>query len=193
MSASRSRILAYHRLLQLARQLNVALVMTVDPLKVDEGQTVAEVRALLEANAFDQAPVTRAGRDVGLLRCEHLTGTDPEALVGSLPYEALSLANSVEPSTPMLRLLIKLAERPSCVVLDEIDQVIGLVHFSDLNRQAVRTFLYLWHTAVEMALAALIDQRYPDASWMERTSQACTLKKHWAKLRRIVQMRCRPR
>ena len=167
MSTPRARILPLKRLVQLANQLTVELVMTSDPKKLDERQTVQVGLDLLRQNEFDQAPVARGRVDVGLVYLEQLEAADPDAHIASVDYERLCLENALEPSSSLAHVLRKLVLRRSCVAVDEEDRVVGLVHFSDLNRQAMRSYCYLWHTAVEMAVGNWLGIHDPEARWLQ--------------------------
>lgn len=171
MTYPRSRILPADQILRLSRWITTEIVMTPEPQAVDESQSVHEVRQFLKQHSFDQAPVTRHGEIVGLLRLEHLKGEDRQTRVSHLEYEQLGHNNLVEATTTLPRLFRRLSDRSSCLVVDEKDQVIGIVHVSDLNRQAVRIYFYLLLSAVEMELARLIAALYPDDSWIDLLPQ----------------------
>jgi predicted transcriptional regulator len=129
--------------------------------------TVDEAIGLL-GTSYDQLPVLDGHRFVGLVFRRHLanrSGNDrlTDAVV---PPEQLP---RVRPDAPMRDAFAALLPDP-CVVVEEGNpaDLVGLIHFSDLNRHPVRSNAYLWLSAFEMTLAELIRREAPDPQeWLK--------------------------
>ena len=165
MSNTRPRLVTLNQFADLARQLRAELIMTADFVAIDERASAGRALKMLDSNHFDQLPVQRNGVVVGLVRLSQVQHAAPGSSIAELS-EQLSHENSVELTTTFPSLFRKLETVESCLVTDDEEAVVGLIHYSDLNRQAVRYYLYLLLSAVEQGIAEIIQSSYPDDSWV---------------------------
>jgi len=148
---------------RLALRVRVATIMTPEsdlvfaPASATAGEALARM-----GNRFDQLPLGRRGGVAGLVFRRDLEGCDPSVpasgavvLVEALP--------AVRPEDPVRIAIERLVEHPCLVVRETASgRFRGIVHYSDLNKHAVRSNTYLWISALEMGLARLVRRRCPD-------------------------------
>lgn len=151
----------------LAGLLTVRLVMTPREkfTTINSTKCVGEAKELMEANSYDQLPVNNdKGEIVGLVRIKNISPMSPDKYV----------ANCIESSvlkiqdTENISKLFSLLQDETCVfVQNKHGEVIGLIHRSDLNKQGVRAYFYLWLAGFEMGLAERLKSEYEaDDNWM---------------------------
>lgn len=124
-------------------------------LCIDQAQPMDLVAALLAAKGFDEAPVTRDGAIVGLIRPDRASSS----LSAKDAMEPLGVGSFVGADAGIGSLLQWLTDRSSYLVLDG-REISGLVTRADLNKQPVRTHFYLLLATVEMGLADAIRRAY---------------------------------
>ncbi|UCG31650.1 MAG: CBS domain-containing protein [Phycisphaerales bacterium] len=150
-------------LMRLAERVTIGMVMTplCDLVCADPQTTVGQARELMGAS-YDQLPLMDGPSVEGLILRESLEGKDAGAPARSAltPLCDLVTVRADEVIPPVVQLLVD----DRCVLVFDAndDRFCGLVHFSDLNKHAVRTNVYLWISALEMGLAELIHRRCPD-------------------------------
>lgn len=163
--ASYARIVR-EQLMAIAQRITVDLLMTpiADLTCVPADATVAEAVQRMKTR-FDQAPVLQEDILLGLVFRDAMTqaiSTDP-VLAHAKPVEQIARV----PSNAFLGTAAELLAEHPCVIVVEPDrnEWCGLLHFSDLNKHAVRSNVYLWVSALEISLASLIHRFCPD--WHE--------------------------
>lgn len=160
--AAPPKVMSEH-LMRLAERVTVGMVMTPsrDLVCARPETTVAQARELMGAS-YDQLPLMDGSSVEGLVLRESLEGKE----AGAPASDALTpLCDLVTiRADEVLRLVIQLLVDHRCVLVFGGDdgRFCGLVHFSDLNKHAVRTNIYLWISALEMGLAELIHRLCPD-------------------------------
>jgi len=191
MKKNRLRLLPLDKLQKLAKQLAVELVMTpcdefVTAAPEDPVQVVVE---RMECHHFDQLPVEHGKRIIGLVRKEHLGSISNAGLVRDY-VEQPSRINSTNPLSDLFPLL---ADEP-CLFIRDNKGIVGLVHRSDLNKQVVRTYFYLWLAATEMGLGRLFKSEYSsDDDWAKflskcKREEACKDMENLSKTRMDVSL-----
>ena len=157
----------------LAEQISTKTIMTpVDHLVMAEPtSTVAEAFEKMGAT-FDQLPVVRQSLLVGMVFRHDLQATCSDACIENL-YRPISSLDSVRSNESVWDSINHLCGHHACVVFDvATGDFCGLLHYADLNRQAVRVFCYLWTSALEMSMAELLVAVEPDhMQWVESLEQ----------------------
>lgn len=127
----------------------LADVMTKEPETVEIGQPLSEVYTLLRNRSFHHVPVLDSGVPVGLISATDILrlvydaeGRDEQQLRGLLDYQ-FSIEDamtvdlvSVRKGDPVSTVVDRLADGTvhSVVVLDDKDQLVGIVTSTDLIR-----------------------------------------------------------
>lgn len=162
------------QLAQLASRITVEAVMTPRPALVCASPSTRCGDALTEmGDLFDQLPVLDGETFLGLVFRDDLVNVDGGEVVSAHTVPASELL-TVKSSDILLVLNQRLEEQACVPVLDEAGaSLVGLVHFSDLNKSIVRANLYLWLAAFEMGLAALVRQNCPDFNeWLQLLNES---------------------
>ena len=148
-------LLLEKQLVGLAQQMTVDLIMTARALLicVCTNQTVADARKLMSLG-YDQLPlIDDAHEIVGLVRRAALVETSDTDHVSGYAVMSHGL-KAVRTNDPIDAAIDVLSSTDSTLVFDpSTGRFCGLLHIADLNKQAVRVFLYLWLSALEMGLA----------------------------------------
>lgn len=168
---TRSRVLLENEVEGLARAIRARTIMTAheDLVTVSEEQTLASAREKRPPN-IDQLPVIRGDIVVGVLRFAAIVGLDDRLRVRDISSTFTSFT-SLPPDAPIVDVLQRLLDN-DCVVVADNQQLCGLVHFSDLNRQALRVYFYLWLSSLEMALAEIFAQSHiAEETWIPKLSE----------------------
>lgn len=129
-------------------------------------ERVAEAIARASSGSFDQLPVVNdEGRVAGLVYVDQLQSSPADATVSDylVPLEKCRRLRIEDGISRAVRIL---HTQPASLVADG-EKIAGLVHRSDLNKHAARTYFYLWLSALEMGLARLVALRLPGDSWIE--------------------------
>ena len=105
----------------------------------------------LQSASFDQAPVTRAGRLAGWIATEALARHEP---VESC-MTALEDCTLVSAESSIAGILPLLANRKFLFVVGA-GEMLGFIVLSDLDRHAVRSYVYLLIAGIEMQLAEIV-------------------------------------
>ena len=157
----RNRLLPVEKHRELAAQFTVVMIMTPWSMvsKVQASDSVGCAKELMSQDSFDQLGVQNQGH-FGLVRDTSFTGLDEQALITDM-IEWYEPSGAITNNCQLIDGLNFLIETPSRLVTDN-GEVVGLVHRSDFNKQAVRTYLYLWLSALEMGLAEFIRREIPD-------------------------------
>ena len=165
MNEPRSRTLAFDQLMELAHGLNAGLIMTFEPYGINVDQTVYEAHEVMEKESFDQLTVTRDDEIIGLLYRERLETISSTKKIKDLDYEPVSFKNTLAVDTHLGWVLDMLSDHRSCLVRDQADAIVGLIHISDLNRHAMRLYLYILVSAAETGMAEIIARADPGELW----------------------------
>ncbi len=170
MVKTRSRLLSLEKHLELADRLIVGLIMTPRDqfTKVDSKALAREAKRLMELGSFDQLPVEDDAEIIGLVRNDDISSAYHEKCVGE--YVNSSVPKIDEGG--LISELLSLLESKACVLVHGEDGIVGLIHRSDLNKQAVRTYFYLWLAGAEMGLAEMVKGEYKShEEWIGFLSQ----------------------
>ncbi len=134
-------------------QIDMARAPTVD-LYAKAGN----VLKTMNANHFENMPVTSKGRVVGYVRRSKLQKADP---AGPIRNVTNSLAGGaiVSGDTPIAEIMKWIADQRILFVL-EGREISGVVTIYDFNKQPARAYYYLVLAGLEIALADLIRWRY---------------------------------
>jgi predicted transcriptional regulator len=156
-------------LLALAGRITSRMVMTPrEQLVCAQPNTPIERAIDLLRGLFDQLPVLDGDRFVGLaFRHDLVNISSANTLMDAVvPVERLP---RMLPDAPMREAFTALISDPCVVLLEgEPPGLVGLIHFSDLNRHPVRSNAYLWLSAFEMMLAELVRRHAPDPiEWLK--------------------------
>jgi hypothetical protein len=170
-----------------------------DWVSIQPGPVDIPTLSLLQEQGYDQAPVvSRAtGSAVGLVEAAYLNRLaesktplreDDETI--RAPHHFLRTAGEVE----LLELLSMLTKTRAVLVIDPtlVDEIgheanIGLVTISDLNRHPVRASLYSVIAGLELELARLVPNMFPDPwSWIAALDEPRQVEilGHWELTRR---------
>jgi predicted transcriptional regulator len=172
----RKRTLKLQVLDRLAREMHAELIMTGrDQLTcISTGDTLKAAKSKMGEN-YSQLPVLEKGQVVGLLCKTHLQGTSDKQEVSTLRPQ-WSCYCRLAAQTALGEIPTHLCKEQALLVFDEKEGCcLGLVHFSDLNKQGFRIFLYLWLSALEMGLAELLHD-------LEHRKLVFSLGKAWDKI-----------
>lgn len=164
MKKNRSRLLPFQEHRKLAHMLTVGLVMTPrhEFTKVRADDTLITAKRLMKKGEYDQLPVEEDGVIVGLVHHRDACAAPPEKRVG----ECVDRTERPVNENKCLSSLFSVLSDIPCVLIESASKVVGLVHWSDLNKQATRTYFYLWLAAIEMGLAEILKSEYTDESWI---------------------------
>lgn len=110
----------------------------------------------LESARFDQAPVLRDGRPVGWVKREALGGQ--ESVKSAMT--ALDNCMLVSAESSIARILHMMVRHEFLFVVGE-GHVFGFIVRSDLDRHAVRSYLYLLIAGIEMQLSEIVERSCP--------------------------------
>lgn len=156
--APRTMMLLEEHLEAVAEAMGVRMLMT----ERESVRTVSHDRPIAEARAvqglgFDSVPVMDGERAVGVLWAQEgdAAGAARTAGEAARPVATLGAGEGIE------RAFEALSAAPVALVVGVRGELAGLIHLADLNRQAVRVYLYLWLSALEMGLAELVLEHRP--------------------------------
>lgn len=164
--------------LELARAYRVRHVMSspVEWLEADERACDAQER--LRSIGFSYAPL-QLGESVGLVAASSLP--DGDAPLGE--YNLHLLTTMLHAEDELIGVAEWLATQPAYLVQRD-SQVVGIVHYSDLNKLPLRACVYLFVMDLESKLLGRVAEACPDMeSWVgalgtERVEQ---IRQAWAK------------
>ncbi|HET6249170.1 MAG TPA: CBS domain-containing protein [Tepidisphaeraceae bacterium] len=165
-----STLLLEKQLVSLAEGMTIELIMTARPhlVCVRDNQPVSAARQAM-GRYYDQLPlVDAAGEVIGLVRRAALTTADDSAQVRE--YSVFSQGLTSVRSTDAIHDAITVLCSVDCALVFDprTGRFCGLLHLSDLNKQAVRVYLYLWISALEMGLAEYLRHFHPRLKeWMD--------------------------
>ena len=111
----------------------------------------------LNAARFDQAPVMRSGRPVGWVETEALDRQEPvkSAMTALDDCTLISAESSIASILPMI-------VQHKFLFVVGAGEVLGFIVKSDLDRHAVRSYLYLLIAGVEMQLSEIVQRSCED-------------------------------
>ncbi|MEI6513566.1 MAG: CBS domain-containing protein [bacterium] len=128
---------------------------------VKPNETIESAVGRLNERGFDYAPVRDIDKVVGIFK----TDNTPRSFVADV-MQHLTPENTVDADAPLENLPMWLCQCPFQIVLSK-KQVIGLVNAADLNKEPLRSFLFLHIASVERRLARLVRNEFPrDEDWL---------------------------
>ena len=169
-----SAVLLDGQLPDLASEISARLIMTpIDQLVSTTLDAPVAVALKKMGRTFDQLPVVVDGKLLGLLFRSRISHDASSTTPISSFLTKTSEICSIRACEGLIDVIAQLKSHEACVVFDQTTgRFCGLIHFSDLNRQAARVFCYLWTSALEMAMAELLANIYPcHNSWIDALSQ----------------------
>lgn len=134
-------------------------------LSFDEGAEARHVLPVLRALRQPIAGVRERGRVAGYVRLEDLGGSTPLALLARDFEEA-----DVVLGRARLADAVRQLGGREWLAVTAFGQVGGIVTWADLQKPAVRMWLFGLLTLIESAFTSLVDVWYPDDAWKERVS-----------------------
>jgi hypothetical protein len=137
-----------------AGQISTSIASAV---AVDVTEPAELARARLDQARFDQAPVMHEGRPVGWVATAALK---PGSRVKSV-MTSLEDCTLVSAGTSIAAILQILLEESFIFTVSE-EGVSGFIVYSDIDRHAVRSYLYLLVSGVEMLLAEIVKSVIPE-------------------------------
>ncbi len=160
--------------------------MAADPLFVESHWTVARALRFMDRHGFDQAPVRHNGTTAALFDRRDVDGLRRRIRVGQEGSRPITPNLLIDQYSPVAYAISRLEDLPYCLVRDEDEHVVGIVHTSDLNRPPVRLYLYLLFSAFEAGLVDLIPRHVSDSEWQQYFNQKtlADLKQRHSKARR---------
>jgi predicted transcriptional regulator len=164
-----SALLLEDQISNLTEDMTLGMIMT--PLEqLVFATTESSVKEVYErmSNRFDQLPVTKNQKLIGMVfRRDLPDNIDENSLIKEFCVPTASV--STVQADQSIRMAVKhLCNHEICIAFDTSrGEFCGLLHYSDLNKQVVRIYSYLWVSALEMALAELLSIFQPDhESWI---------------------------
>lgn len=125
---------------------------------VDLYAKAGNVLKTMNANHFENIPVTSKGRVVGYVRRSKLQKADPEGPIRNVT-NSLAGGAIISGDTPISEIMEWIADQRILFVL-EGREISGVVSIYDFNKQPARAYYYLVLAGLEIALADLIRWRY---------------------------------
>jgi len=112
----------------------------------------------MQANRWDNAPVTSKGRVVGYVRRTQVVRAEADQPIRNITH-SLAGGAIVSGDTPIADVMEWIAEQRIVFVL-EGREISGIVTIWDFNKQPARAYYYLVLAGLEIALADLVRWRY---------------------------------
>jgi hypothetical protein len=125
----------------------------------DEDASSDVVKAFMDKRGFETVGLRHEGVVAGYALRTSLAG-------GACADHRLDFAGSqrIVDSTPLSEIVLRLKDQPRLFV-SALGQVCGIISRSDLQKPAVRMWLFGLVTLIEMRLSALIEQFFPGEEW----------------------------
>lgn len=160
MAKNRNKVLHFNDLGELANKLTVKLIMTPRSgfTDIEYQESVGEARNLMNVNDNDysQLPVKNKGKIVGLLHKVSICSVPDEVCVSKYMEKLEDIPKICE--TQIISKVFELLCPRDCIFVEDENGIAGLIHRSDLNKQGVRIYFYLWLSAAEIGLAQIIER-----------------------------------
>lgn len=178
---------------RLSNNLTVAMIMTSRQQWVTASPTESiEIALERMASRFDQLPVVDSDIVMGVLFKADCCGVPGDAPVAEY-MRAVDDVATMDGIDEGLDVAVTRLSQESCVLVRGADGIIaGLLHYSDLNKHAMRSFFYIWLSALEMSLARLVDRSGPKfEEWLgqlEETRQAIVLGRYEIERRKGIEL-----
>jgi 5-bromo-4-chloroindolyl phosphate hydrolysis protein len=154
---------SFEKLLEtLTKKLIVEHIMTPrsELLTCDFSSNILEIKSVMESRNYDIFPFVKGGKIEGYIKREDIKkDTKIDMILNKIEREEL-----VTESTPLLELIELLIQRDFFFVIKG-SEIVGFVHFSDLNKRAVRVLFYLYLSEFESRLHEWIKKEFPNDNW----------------------------
>jgi hypothetical protein len=131
----------------------------------DAGASAADVRRWMDEQHFDVVGVRREGRIVGYV--ERLSLGEGECGAALRPLQDATVLDDV---APLVNVLTALTHSPF-VLVNVLGSVGGMITPADIQKPAVRMWLFGIVTLIEMRFSELIERHCPGDSWQEHLSE----------------------
>jgi hypothetical protein len=150
--------------------LAVSLIMTPRSLLrcIEVGAAPAAARSAF-APDFSQVPVMRGPRAEGVLRRSRIEGLRDDQHIDEAWIEKVPV---LAPGAPLSEAIRALVDATCVLVQDDSGSLVGLIHYSDLNRHPTRLLFYFLLASLEMSLAEGIREVFgDDDTWVRQLSE----------------------
>ena len=134
-------------------------------ISFDAQAPAARIKDFMEAKRFEVVGIRRDGLVAGFVVRSELRDGECDACMR--PFESTRV---IAGSMPLAELVLRLRERPRLFV-SSLGQINGIVSRSDLQKPAVRMWLFGIVTLIEMRFTRLIEQVLPDQEWQTELSE----------------------
>jgi hypothetical protein len=131
----------------------------------DAAAASGDVRAFMDANDFDVVGIREAGRVCGFIE----RGIAGEGTCGEI-RRSLDQARVVSENVSLLTVLLELRDA-SFLLVTALGSVGGIITRGDIQKPAVRMWLFGIVTIVEIRFAQLIEAHCPGDSWKQFVSE----------------------
>lgn len=132
--------------------------LAVPLLSCDEGASVDSLRDVMHAQRCDVIGIRRQGVLTGWVSRESL---DETSSISAQPFHAAMLVSDAA----TLNDVIERLSRQPFVFVRSFGQIAGFIRRGDLDRPAMRMWLFGLVTIMERRVTWAIGQRFPDGSW----------------------------
>jgi len=131
----------------------------------DNTATSVQVHDFMQANDFDVVGVRSDGRITGFVKRDSLCN-------GICEQNKYTLADAavLSDGDPLLRVITELNQAPFLFVT-VFGDICGIITHADLQKPAVRMWLFGIVTLIEMRFSELVEQNCPDGAWKEFLSE----------------------
>ena len=168
-----SALLLDDHLAKLADEIKLGMIITPsDRLKTVELESPVSEAISKMGTYYDQLPVMSKNKLAGMIFRNDI----PVDVSGVQSIKSLckssSMLESVHAGQSIKHAIEHLCDNEVCIVFDtSTGEFCGLLHYADLNKQAVRIFCYLWTSALEMSLAELLSVYSRNEDWVDALSE----------------------
>ncbi len=131
----------------------------------DASTPAAAILALAQAKDFDVVGIRDQGHVIGYVTREEL-----DTCSGDAPIHPLEEATVISDSAALSDVIVRLKDAPR-LFMRTLGAIHGIVTQSDLQKPAVRMWLFGMVTLVEMRMSRLIEQLCPAESWKQFLSE----------------------
>lgn len=188
-----SVLLLEKSLIKLADDLTVKMIMTnhADLVVVQASDTVALALERM-GSRYDQLPVIKGNKIIGMVHHEDIASRTTDDLVAE-PMRPIAELGSLQSTNGFCEAVERLQEHEYLLIFTPDNcNVCGLLHYSDLNKQAVRVFCYLWISALEMGMAEYLAIKCSNMDdWLpclEESRQMDVRKRHELEKRKNIEL-----
>lgn len=168
-----SNLLYYDQLAKLADGLPLDLIITSRSCltTISSNCTANDAMKKMD-NKFDQLPIIDNQKFMGMIFRNDILNSADQGLPIKKIFRSSSKIETIHANQSVKEAIKYLCDNEICIVFDtSLGDFCGLLHYADLNKQAVKIYCYLWTSALEMSLAALLRSHLPNhIEWISALS-----------------------